>query len=142
MNNKQIKKKKYIPPKETQEKVKIKFFLIYAGSGGGGVTSDLRLKKNIKTLSNVLNKLDKVRSIRFQWKNTDKKLGIVAGEEKIGLIAQDVQKVFPELVMHEQRGYRMLDYSELTAILVEAVKELRSENIKLHKRLLPLENRQ
>ena len=53
------------------------------------------------------------------------------GYRQIGLIAQEVEKIYPELVLTDVDGYKSVDYSKLTPILVEAIKELKAENDKL-----------
>ncbi len=88
---------------------------------GGDVTavayyysSDRNLKTNIKTLNNALEKVTKLRGVSFDWKNS--------GEPSLGLIAQEVQKVYPELV-GGQPGNLTIQYGNLVAPLIEAVKE-------------------
>jgi len=54
---------------------------------------------------------------------------------QIGLLAQDVERVIPELVSADETGYKAVSYNKLTAVLVEAVKELKAENERLRKRL-------
>jgi len=93
-------------------------------------TSDERFKAGIAPLTNVLDKLSKVRGISFEWNNLYESLGYPSngGRREIGLIAQEVEAVFPELVTsHGSENYRVLNYEKLTAVLVEAVKELRLE---------------
>ena len=53
------------------------------------------------------------------------------GYRQIGLIAQEVEKIYPELVLTDVDGYKSVDYSKLTPILVEAIKELKAENDQL-----------
>lgn len=103
-------------------------------------SSDIRLKKNIQPLSNVLEKLEKIRGVSFDWNETYEKLGRSTGHREIGVIAQDVEAVFPELVAQwGDEKYRGVDYGRMTAVLIEAVKELKSENDELKKRILKLE---
>jgi len=92
--------------------------------------SDERLKASIMPLTHVLDKLDKVRGISFEWNGLYESLGYPknGGRREIGLIAQEVEAVFPELVTsHGDEKYRVLHYEKLTAVLVEAVKELKAE---------------
>ena len=66
-------------------------------------------------------------------------------ERDIGLIAQEVRAVFPEVVKPmgpDPNGYQGIDYSKLTPVLIEAVKELRHENRQLRRRLDRIEKRQ
>jgi len=90
-----------------------------------GITdaSDIRLKKNINTISNALEKVSKLRGVNFEWKDEDKGEGT-----QLGLIAQEVEKVFPEAVSKDDKGYKSIAYGKLAGAFVEAVKELKSEN--------------
>ena len=78
-------------------------------------TSDVSLKDDINTIQNPLQLIEQIRGINFTWKNN--------GTKSMGVIAQDVEKVFPELV-HGQEGSKSLQYSGLIGALVESVKEL------------------
>jgi len=90
--------------------------------------SDVRLKTNIRPLTNVLEKLNQMRGVLFEWNGGDKTLGRPAGTEDVGLIAQEVEAVFPELVgTCGEENYRSIDYGRLTAILVQAIKELNAK---------------
>lgn len=81
-------------------------------------SSDLRLKENITSIENPLQRVLDLRGISFNWKNDKKK------EKRIGVVAQEVEKVLPELVyMNEVDGYKGVRYQELSALLIEAVKE-------------------
>ena len=88
---------------------------------GGSVqqNSDIRLKTNIEPLTNVISSIKKLNGVKFNFKTypSNKKL--------IGLIAQDVEKVFPELVTTEESGdqIKSVSYSNMVGVLVEAVKE-------------------
>jgi len=84
-------------------------------------TSDERLKKNIKPIEGALDKVTKLVGVEFDWINTDKK--------SIGVIAQQVEEVVPELVHTNSKGYKSVSYGNLVALLIEAIKEL-SENSK------------
>ena len=81
--------------------------------------SDGNLKKNITNLNDPLATINKLHGVQYDWKdpnNTD---------HEIGLIAQDVEKVVPEVVRHlAGTNYKGVEYQKLTAILIEAVKEL------------------
>lgn len=81
--------------------------------------SDQRLKTNIETLSNALQKIDQMRGVRFEYKDQKK----YARGAKIGVIAQELQVVFPELVTQGIDGFLKVDYTQLSAILIQAVKE-------------------
>jgi len=86
-------------------------------------TSDERLKFNIRPLENQLDTVELLSPKRFNFiKNPD--------EEEIGLIAQEVQKIYPEFV-NEINGVYSIEYSKLTTVLIQALKEMRYENIEL-----------
>ncbi|MEI6528773.1 MAG: tail fiber domain-containing protein, partial [Candidatus Falkowbacteria bacterium] len=93
-------------------------------------TSDRSLKKNIKTLENPLEKIMKLRGVSFNWKDND-----VAS---IGLIAQEVEKVYPELVTGSAGGMGV-QYGNLVGPLVEAVKAQQKEIDTLEARIKVLE---
>jgi hypothetical protein len=92
----------------------------------GGVTapsfiysSDESLKANVTLLNNALEKVKQLEGVSFNWKNT--------GRADIGLIAQDVEKVIPEIVHTNEEGLKSVEYGNLVAILIEAVKEQQEE---------------
>ncbi len=78
--------------------------------------SDSGLKKNIKSLEGSLSKILKLEGVSFMWKK--------GGDKNIGLIAQDVEKVYPELVITNlSTGLKSVEYGNLVAPLIEAIKE-------------------
>lgn len=84
-------------------------------------TSDVRKKENIKTLSDnqILTKLQKLKPIMYNLKGEPKG----KGKEQIGLIAQEVEKLFPELVQTEPDGSKSLEYSRLAVILLQGLQK-------------------
>lgn len=100
-------------------------------------SSDRNLKTNINTLNNSLNKILKLRGVTYYWKNK-KKMG---SQKEIGLIAQEVQKEYPELVGTNSDKTLSIDYPKITAILIEAIKELEKQNKDLIKRIEELEKK-
>ena len=102
------------------------------------LTSDVRLKKNIVTIKNALDKVSKLRGVRFQWNNI---LSNGVKNTEIGLIAQEVEKVIPEVVSNNKEGFKSVEYANLVALLIESVKELKKENEELQQRLYSLENK-
>lgn len=86
-------------------------------------TSDVRLKKSIAPLMNTLDKVIALRGVRYQWKDGDYSESQSSESSEIGLIGQEVESVYPELVATDSDGYVSLNYSRLTAVLVEAIKE-------------------
>jgi len=99
--------------------------------------SDIRLKKNIVPLKNSLEKLKNLTGYTYNWKDSAK-----GNSEQIGFIAQEVEKEFPQLVNTDQKGIKSVAYSNMTAVLVQAIKEqqqqiktLEDENAQLKKDL-------
>ncbi|MCX6224719.1 MAG: tail fiber domain-containing protein, partial [Bacteroidia bacterium] len=89
-------------------------------------TSDGRLKENVQSLENSLDKVMLLRGVSFTWK-TNPEYG-----KRIGFIAQEFEKVIPDLVFtNEADGYKGINYAEVSAVLVEAIKELKAENDRL-----------
>ena len=84
--------------------------------------SDISFKRDIKPLEGSLEKVTSLKGVSFAWR-TDQypEKGFRDGRQ-IGLIAQDVEKVLPELVKTDKDGKKSLSYDKLTAVLVEAVK--------------------
>ena len=86
-------------------------------------TSSLKYKTNVVPLENPLSIVKKLNSVRFNWKNT--------GESDIGLIAEEVNNVLPELVLKNEDGSpEAIDYGKLTPILIGAINELQDKLLK------------
>jgi len=133
-------------------------------------TSDEQLKTDVRPLEGVLDKLDRVRAVSFQWNEKARALGARMDVRQIGVLAQNMEQVFPELVTMpdpavlvelskrqseqtltaqarqqfeeevERVSYKAVDYSQLTVVLLEAVKELQAQNRSLEQRVQALEN--
>ncbi len=97
--------------------------------------SDVRLKENIVPLDNALEKLTSINSIYFNNK------GEPEDNREVGVIAQEVEEVLPEVVSENSDGYKSVDYSKLSALLIEAVKELKAENDVLKEKVEALEKK-
>ena len=103
------------------------------------VASDERLKDNVVTIESALNKVKALRGVEFIWNK-----GKREGKQDIGVIAQEVEKVLPEVViekelplMEEGTTYKTVDYPKLTAVLIEAIKEQQKEIEQLKKHSHP-----
>ncbi len=104
-------------------------------------SSDERLKTNVQPLASVLEKLQKVRGVSFDWNETYEQMGRSTGHREIGVIAQEVEKVFPELVTTwGEENYRAVDYSRFSAVLLEAAKEQQKTIAGLNGRVEHLES--
>ena len=84
--------------------------------------SDKRLKDNIDLISSPIDKLKMIRGVSYTWKETseDKKSTV---SKQYGVLAQEVEKVLPELVSEMKNGYKSVSYTRLVPVLIEAVKE-------------------
>jgi hypothetical protein len=90
----------------------------------------------------VLEKLDAIRGVSFEWIGTGVPTARSARQD-IGVIAQEVERVFPELVSeHDDEGQKAVNYSGLTSVLVEVAKELLARNDELRCRVEALERSQ
>ena len=90
----------------------------FTASGNVTAYSDERLKENIKPIGNAVDKVKQLRGVTYDWKET--------GKASVGVIAQEVEAVFPELVV-ENEEYKSVDYGKLTSVLIEAIKEQQAQ---------------
>src|SRR6185369_13956945 len=93
--------------------------------------SDSHFKQNITPLQNSMENILKLQGVNYFWKTKEFPERNFNDKKQIGLIAQKVEKILPELVFTDKNGYKSVDYSKLTPILVEAIKELSVKNDKL-----------
>ncbi|MHC1754034.1 MAG: tail fiber domain-containing protein [Methanosarcina sp.] len=102
--------------------------------------SDAKFKTDIIPLTDVLDKLEKIRGVSFRWNELDPYDRSENGRE-IGLIAQEVEEVFPELItMWGDESYLGIDYNRFTGVLLEAIKELKAENDMFKEKIKALED--
>jgi hypothetical protein len=88
-------------------------------------SSDERLKDNKKNINNALEKVESLNGVEFDWND---KQDVYEGHD-IGVIAQEVEKIAPELVSTRDNGYKAVKYEKLVPLLIEAIKEL-SDKVK------------
>jgi len=98
--------------------------------------SDMRLKQNIATVTSVLDKVGQLTTVNFNW--IDESRGT---STQLGYIAQDVQKVFPEVVREDTSGFLKVNYISLSAIYANAIKELLQKVLGIDSRVERLEAR-
>ena len=91
---------------------------LWTGNGGTVKGSDLRLKKYVSTIGKALESISKLRGVRFKWRNSQNK-----SSYDLGFVAQEVEKIFPELVEMGPDGMKGIKYSGLIAPLIEAMKQ-------------------
>ena len=107
-------------------------YLAYGATSWTG-NSDERLKDINSNIENAIDKLKTLRAVNFSWKLDDTK------KENLGLIAQDVEKVFPQVIDENKNGYLGVRYSELVPVLVKAIQEM---NTKLDEQNQTIQNLQ
>jgi hypothetical protein len=86
-------------------------------------SSDERLKDNVKVIENASDKVAQLRGVEFDWND---KQTTYEGHD-VGVIAQDVEKVLPELVQTRDDGYKAVKYEKIVGLLIEAIKDLQDE---------------
>lgn len=96
--------------------------------------SDARLKNNVTTLTNSLEKVLQLRGVSFDWKDAPR-----AGKKNIGVVAQEIEAVYPELVNTDANGIKSVQEGNLVAPLIEAVKVQQAEIQALKARISALE---
>lgn len=89
--------------------------------------SDARLKKDVRDIPSALDIIGRLRGVTFTWKDS--------GKKSAGLIAQEVEKVMPEAVEVNGNGHMSVDYDQIVGPLIEAVKELKTDNDNLRDEL-------
>jgi hypothetical protein len=99
-------------------------------------TSDARLKEDVRPIKDALDQLLNLRGVRYHFK--DRRTG---SEDQVGLIAQEVERLFPGLVQTDANGYKGVAYGNLVGVLVEALREQQSEIERLQHQTRSLEER-
>jgi hypothetical protein len=89
---------------------------IYA-SGDIAFLSDINHKKNIKPLESQLSKIKRLNPVSFDWKES--------GKEDFGLIAQEVEEIYPKLVKTNEHGIKSVNYVKLSVLLLKALQEIK-----------------
>ena len=108
--------------------------------------SDMRYKTNIVPFENALSYILKIQGVRYDWKTNEfPDLNFPKGEQ-IGVVAQDVEKILPELVLTGPDGFKSVSYEKFTPVLIEAMKEqqkiIDSQNVKLENQSVQLKDQE
>jgi hypothetical protein len=93
-------------------------------------SSDERLKDNVVKIGDPLMKLSELRGVEFDW---NKNKEAFEGEHSYGVIAQEVEKILPEIVTERSDGYKAVKYELIVPLLIEAVKELNEKVERIEK---------
>jgi hypothetical protein len=119
----------------TNSNRRIRFYAEGGAIFNGSVTgvgaynsSDQRLKQDIRPLTNALALVQRLHGRRYQWNALGVQRGGQAHAEQVGVLAQELEQVLPELVNTGPDGYKAVNYAQLTPVLIEAIKELKAEN--------------
>ncbi len=92
-------------------------------SNGVNETSDARFKENVITIDDALKMVMEMRGVTYDWKlNEFPNKGFEEGEQ-VGVIAQEIEKVLPQVVEVDEEGYRSVEYSHIVPVLIEAIKQ-------------------
>ena len=94
----------------------------------GTCPSDERLKTNIEPFAPLLPQLVRLQPVHFDWRTVEYPDYHFGTSRSYGLIAQDVEQVFPELVSRDKNGFEAVNYSELPLLLLQAIRDLNAEN--------------
>ena len=89
-------------------------------------TSDVRLKENIHSIDNALDKVMQISGVEFDWKETK--------EPSVGVIAQDIEEIIPEVVKISG-DIKTVNYNGLVGVLIEAIKEQQHQIEELKKQI-------
>ena len=119
-------------------------FVVTGGVGIGGAlnvggdvvayaSSDERLKDNIELISNPIEKVQSLKGVTWNW--NDDASETQKSTPNIGVIAQDVEKVLPQLVHDRDNGFKGVDYAKLTGLLIEAIKDQQKQIDELKSKL-------
>lgn len=97
----------------------------------GTCASDSRYKKNVKSFKPLLSEFVKLNPVHFDWKVDEFPDQGFGNEQSYGFIAQEIEKVFPDLVITDKNGFKAVNYTKLNIMTIQAVKELKAENDQL-----------
>jgi hypothetical protein len=89
-------------------------------------TSDERFKDNITPISDAIDKISGIRGVEFDWKElTPEERKILHSNEghDVGVIAQEIEKILPEVVTTRDSGYKAVRYEKIIPLLIEAIKD-------------------
>jgi hypothetical protein len=91
----------------------------------GAITelSSLKYKTNISQFSDALEKVSNLRGVNYNWRTDEYPEMKLTEDQQIGLIAEEVEKIIPQLVHTDDNGERSVDYGKLSAVLIEAIKD-------------------
>jgi len=86
-------------------------------------TSDARLKKDIEPIDRALDKVLEMDGVTYNWRVDEFPDQKLSDDRQHGLIAQELEKIIPELVLTDKEGWKSIEYTHLVPVLIEAIKE-------------------
>ena len=107
---------------------------LYSGSVVITDDKEWHLKDNVKVIEGALDKIDGINGYEFDWNDKSPGWAQERGHD-VGVLAQEIQKIHPEVVAERKNGYLGVDYKRLVPLLIQSVKELRDEVEELKKKV-------
>jgi len=101
----------------------------------GICSSDARFKQSITAFPKMLDRLALLRPVYFFWKSKDYPDKGFGDVRSFGLLAQEVEEVLPDLVSEDEKGFKAVNYSQLPLLMLQAIKDLKTENDSLREEL-------
>ena len=102
-------------------------------------SSDIRFKENITPIENAIDKINQIGGYTYDWKEENKIEHGYDGND-VGVIAQEIEAVLPQLVQTRESGYKAVKYDKLVALLIEGIKEQQYQIDELRNKIEKLEN--
>ena len=102
-------------------------------------SSDSRFKRDVVAYENLLPRVAALQPVAFSWRSSAFPEQGFGPEREAGLVAQDVERVLPELVTTDADGFKAVDYSKLPLLAIQAIRELKEKNDALESRLAAIE---
>ena len=97
-------------------------------------SSDMRLKNNLQVIEGALDKIDGIAGYEFDWNDKSPGWARQRGHD-VGVVAQEIEKIHPEIVEERKNGYLGVDYKRLVPLLIQGIKELKQEVEELKKKV-------
>ncbi len=107
----------------------------------GTCSSDARLKTKVTPFAPMLDRVTRLQPVDYEWRAKEFPERGFGTERTYGLIAQDVEKLFPDMVSEDAQGYKAVNYSKLPLVMLQALKEEHARNDRLEARLGELERK-
>ena len=113
---------------------------LFTGNITAYYSSDITLKDNVRPIESAIFKVQQIRGVEFDWNEKSGKIEQEKGHD-VGLIAQEVEKVLPEVIQIREDGIKAIAYEKVVPLLVEAIKEQQTLIEDLSNRIKTLEER-